>query len=383
MRHRLNKIIRLTISVVSMMCCLLIVAQVGNLEESDNNNLRLIIDRSGAGIPETIVKKTVSENHDDSSYRNFVRRTLQKTERNGTKLYYYVKVRRKIPAAAKLRLDHPNNRIPLTATTRPTEISDLFISVKTTKKYHRERLDVILNTWFKLAREQTHFFTDSDDHEYQMKTNGRMINTNCSASHNRKDLCCKMSAEYDKFISSNKRWFCHVDDDTYVNIPRLVNVLRKYNDSKPWYIGKPSLNHPIETANTDLPGHKFLFWFATGGAGFCLSRALALAMLPYSGGGKFQSVCNKIRLPDDCSIGYIITQYLKVDLTVEKDFHSHLEGLALLNPTRLHQYITLSYSPSGGRPNVINIPGFPFKDDPTRFYSIHCKLFPHLKSCPT
>ena len=33
-------------------------------------------------------------------------------------------------------------------------IEDVFLSVKTTKKFHRSRLDVILQTWFKLARDQ-------------------------------------------------------------------------------------------------------------------------------------------------------------------------------------------------------------------------------------
>ncbi|KAJ9590162.1 hypothetical protein L9F63_016718, partial [Diploptera punctata] len=48
----------------------------------------------------------------------------------------------------------------------------------------------------------TWFFTDSDDAEYQEKTNGHMINTNCSSSHNRKALCCKMSVEFDVFLES-------------------------------------------------------------------------------------------------------------------------------------------------------------------------------------
>lgn len=33
-------------------------------------------------------------------------------------------------------------------------IEDIFLSVKTTKKFHRSRVDVILQTWFKLARDQ-------------------------------------------------------------------------------------------------------------------------------------------------------------------------------------------------------------------------------------
>ena len=50
------------------------------------------------------------------------------------------------------------------------------------------------------------------------------------------------------------RWFCHVDDDTYVNIPQLVNLLQEYNHSKEWYLGKPSLSHPIEIRDPDRPG---------------------------------------------------------------------------------------------------------------------------------
>lgn len=34
---------------------------------------------------------------------------------------------------------------------------------------------------------------------------GHMINTNCSSSHNRKALCCKMSVEFDTFIDTNKK----------------------------------------------------------------------------------------------------------------------------------------------------------------------------------
>ena len=35
-----------------------------------------------------------------------------------------------------------------------TSLSDIFISVKTTKKFHSTRLDIILKTWFNLAKEQ-------------------------------------------------------------------------------------------------------------------------------------------------------------------------------------------------------------------------------------
>lgn len=43
-----------------------------------------------------------------------------------------------------------------TATVKPpsTTLEDIFISVKTTKHYHRRRLPIILKTWFQLAKSQ-------------------------------------------------------------------------------------------------------------------------------------------------------------------------------------------------------------------------------------
>jgi Fringe-like len=51
---------------------------------------------------------------------------------------------------------------------------------------------------------------------------------------------------------------------------------------------------------------KISFWFATGGAGFCISRALAQKMLPVAGNGKFVAIGDKIRFPDDVTMGFII-----------------------------------------------------------------------------
>lgn len=42
------------------------------------------------------------------------------------------------------------------------------------------------------------------------------------------------------------RWFCHFDDDNYVNVPRLVSLLNEYSPAKEWYLGKPSVASPLE-----------------------------------------------------------------------------------------------------------------------------------------
>lgn len=51
------------------------------------------------------------------------------------------------------------------------------------------------------------------------------------------------------------------------------------------------------------------FWFATGGAGFCISRALSLRMLPVAGNGKLIGICDRIRFPDDVTVGFVIGGY--------------------------------------------------------------------------
>lgn len=46
--------------------------------------------------------------------------------------------------------------------------------------------------------------------------------------------------------------------------------------------------------------------------------------------GNFISTAEKIRLPDDCTVGYIIEALLEVSLTHTHLFHSHLENLQKL-----------------------------------------------------
>ena len=83
------------------------------------------------------------------------------------------------------------------------------------------------------------------------------------------------------------RWFCHFDDDNYVNVPALVKKLGGYDHRNPHYLGKPSLARPLRISEVD--GSEVAFSFATGGAGFCLSRAAATGkMLDAAGGGRFE-----------------------------------------------------------------------------------------------
>ncbi|XP_070707796.1 beta-1,3-N-acetylglucosaminyltransferase radical fringe [Pempheris klunzingeri] len=265
------------------------------------------------------------------------------------------------------------------------EFKDVFIAVKTTRKYHKSRLELLIQTWVSQAKEQTYIFTDSEDKELRMRTGVNIINTNCSAAHTRQALCCKMSVEYDKFIESQKKWFCHVDDDNYVIVPSLLRLLSSYHHSQDVYLGRPSLDHPIEAAErVKSDGSVSVkFWFATGGAGFCISRGLALKMSPWASLGNFISTAEKIRLPDDCTIGYIIEALLEVTLTHTHLFHSHLENLQKLPTDTVLEQVTLSYGGFENRRNVVSVVGgFSLTEDPTRFKTVHCLLYTDTEWCP-
>ena len=194
-----------------------------------------------------------------------------------------------------------------------------------------------------------------------------------------------MAVEYDRFIESGKKWFCHVDDDNYVNLRALLRLLASYPHTQDVYIGKPSLDRPIQ-ATERISEHKVRpvhFWFATGGAGFCISRGLALKMGPWASGGHFMSTAERIRLPDDCTVGYIIECKLGGRLQPSPLFHSHLETLQLLGAAQLPEQVTLSYGVFEGKLNVIKLPGpFSHEEDPSRFRSLHCLLYPDTPWCP-
>lgn len=58
-----------------------------------------------------------------------------------------------------------------------------------------------------------------------------------------------------------------------------------------------------------------------------------------SSGGHFMNTAEKIRLPDDCTVGYIIEWVLGVPLTRSNLFHSHLENLQQVSRPEIHKQV--------------------------------------------
>uniref|UniRef100_A0A3Q1FSK5 Beta-1,3-N-acetylglucosaminyltransferase n=1 Tax=Acanthochromis polyacanthus TaxID=80966 RepID=A0A3Q1FSK5_9TELE len=264
------------------------------------------------------------------------------------------------------------------------ELEDIYIAVKTTGRFHKTRLALLLETWISRTKAHTFIFTDTEDED--LSSEGyNMVVTDCQSDHSQQALSCKMSAEYDGFMASNKRWFCHVDDDNYVNPDALLSLLSAFSQEADIYVGKPSLDKPI-TAHELLEGNttrEVRFWFATGGAGFCLSQRLAQKMAPWASGSRFEQTSATIRLPDDCTVGFIVEKRLGISMVHCPLFHSHLENLLLIRHRSIPQQVTLSYGIFENKMNSIEVKGsFSKEDDPSRFKTVHCMLYPFTSWCP-
>ncbi|KAK0396890.1 hypothetical protein QR680_001899 [Steinernema hermaphroditum] len=253
------------------------------------------------------------------------------------------------------------------------------ISVKTTFGFHNTRAKDIADTWFQLAPENIYVFTDANDNTLNKSLSGHLINTNCGIGHTRDRLNCKMNAELELFTRRMSEWSCHFDDDNYVNIGVLLDVLDLYDHNRDWYLGKSSTHSPVEI---DTKNGKEGFWFATGGAGICLSRALVSKLRPHISDNRLLSLGKELRVPDDMTLGYLINRRLGVPLTSIDRFHSHFEDITSIGHHEIYNQVSLSAgSYDAHRPNLVAVPiRFPIGKDKQRFRSLHCFLF--SKRCP-
>jgi hypothetical protein len=49
-----------------------------------------------------------------------------------------------------------------------------------------------------------------------------------------------------EFLRKQQSWFCHLDDDNYLNVKRLYEVLKDYNPNEDWYLGRISTSNPVD-----------------------------------------------------------------------------------------------------------------------------------------
>ena len=154
--------------------------------------------------------------------------------------------------------------------------------------------------------------------------------------YNSDALCCKSGHEFNQFyiaLETGKqfryfiihskdilimlltmiyiyRWFCHFDDDEYLNTGALSKHLKSYNFSSDYYIGHWLSRHgnkPKSLGNfKNFPETKQTSYYYATGASYCISLSLMRKVEKYFRGELFVSTCERIGLTDDYTLGAVL-----------------------------------------------------------------------------
>lgn len=57
------------------------------------------------------------------------------------------------------------------------------------------------------------------------------------------------------------RWYCHFDDDNYVNVNTLYSTLGQFDWSEPWYVGKISVSSKLSSIYNGVILKIYIFMF--------------------------------------------------------------------------------------------------------------------------
>ncbi|XP_028428469.1 beta-1,3-N-acetylglucosaminyltransferase manic fringe-like [Perca flavescens] len=119
------------------------------------------------------------------------------------------------------------------------KLEDIFVAVKTTGRFHKTRLALLLETWISRTKAHTFIFTDTEDVDLHSK-GYNMVVTGCQSDHSQQALSCKMSAESRRLHGLRQE--------------ALLSLLSAFPQDGDIYVGKPSLDKPI-TAHELLKGN--------------------------------------------------------------------------------------------------------------------------------
>ncbi|KAM8802572.1 beta-1,3-glucosyltransferase isoform 3-T3 [Rhynchonycteris naso] len=140
---------------------------------------------------------------------------------------------------------------------KPVKNEDIFVAVKTCKKFHGDRIPIVKQTWAGQASLIGYY---SDYSESSIPTVDLGI-PNTDRGH-----CGKTFAILERFLNhSNDKiaWLVIVDDDTLISISRLQHLLSCYESSEPVFLGE-RYGYGLGTG-----GYSYI----TGGGGLMVARS--------------------------------------------------------------------------------------------------------------
>eukprot|EP00434_Breviolum_minutum_P019407 symbB.v1.2.017113.t1/scaffold1276.1/size127259/4 len=188
---------------------------------------------------------------------------------------------------------------------------EVVIAVKTVEKFHAVRLPLLKEFWTNdSAVEVLYLSNTGGDGVIDLSLEfGEMVDPSKESNKHGSGHCTKMQAilRYLHRFQPKRRWYVVTDDDTLVNVPRLLRVLDSHDDSLAIYLGERyGWSHTQDREGTN---------YITTGAGMALSNAALEKLISCT----FCS-CRAPDAPDDMSLGTWFRN-LGIDAIHEEGFH--------------------------------------------------------------
>ncbi|XP_074243987.1 beta-1,3-glucosyltransferase isoform X3 [Saimiri boliviensis] len=185
---------------------------------------------------------------------------------------------------------------------KPVKKKDIFVAVKTCKKFHGDRIPIVKQTWESQASLIEYY---SDYAESSIPTVDLGI-PNTDRGH-----CGKTFAILERFLNRSQdrtAWLVIVDDDTLISISRLQHLLSCYDSSEPVFLGE-RYGYGLGTGG---------YSYVTGGGGMVFSREAIRRLLAS------KCRCYSNDAPDDMVLGMCFSG-LGIPVTHSPLFHQPLE----------------------------------------------------------
>ncbi|KAJ7387327.1 fucose metabolic process [Desmophyllum pertusum] len=205
-------------------------------------------------------------------------------------------------------------------------LDNIFFAVKTTKKYHKDRVPIVQKTVGQHAKHIA-YYSETEDPSIPTEDIGV---PNTERGH-----CAKLQAIIDRSASdpraADKPWLVILDDDTIMSVPRLQKLLACYDPKEVTLLG--------ERYGYGLTGG-YGYEYITGGGSMILSRAGIEALL------KSGCRCWEPDSPDDMWLGNCFRR-LGVPVTHNPAFHQAKPNeyvpslLAHQTPVSFHKHYDL------------------------------------------
>ncbi|XP_006832099.1 PREDICTED: beta-1,3-glucosyltransferase [Chrysochloris asiatica] len=180
----------------------------------------------------------------------------------------------------------------------PVKKEDIFVAVKTCKKFHGDRIPVVKRTWEGEAG-IIEYYSDSEDRAIPTVDLGI---PNTDRGH-----CGKTFAILERFLNhshAKSPWLVIVDDDTLISVSRLRHLLSCYDSREPVFLGE-RYGYGLGTGG---------YSYVTGGGGMVFSRESIRRLLAST------CRCYSNDAPDDMVLGMCFSG-LGIPVTHSSLFH--------------------------------------------------------------